>query len=453
MAIALSAVPGGSAQDGVSDKQPVQTAEAAEMELLEGPQNVPGQDKGDRARPTDEPVKAAADERPDWFGGKAWWEWSKATGDWGGARTSLEDAGLSLAGSFYFDYQSAWSGGRSGRAVYDQLIDVNATLDLEKMFKLPGASVFIDFMSAAGDAPSRFIGDFHGTSNIEAGRHMDQIEELWWQQWLFDKHLRLKIGKVDANREFGFVEAAGEFANSGAALDTTNIGMPWYPDPSMGVNVFVYPVDEWYIGAGFYDGSYSNGLHTGSRGPSTFFNDSKSNGHFLIGETGYTFDHLWFMQQARVAGGGWFHGGDFVEFDGSSRAGTWGLYMLLETTVWKADPSRDDDSRGLALFCRYGYGDGAVSAAENNVAGGLKLTGTFETRDTDSAGVYVSYSDLSDHESAGFARDETVVDLYYRLNLTPWVHIQPEVQFILDPGGTGQVADAVVGGLRVSIDF
>ncbi len=442
------------AQDAPAQDPPVVTAEAAEMEMLEGPQNLPGQDKGDRARPEEKPeAEAPVDEKPDWFGGKAWWEWSKASGNWGALRTSLEDAGLSVAGSFMFDYQSAWSGGRSGRAVYDQLIDVNATIDIEKMFKLPGASVFIDFMSFAGDKPSAFIGDFQGTSNIEAPRHLDQIEELWWQQWLFDKHLRIKVGKVDANREFGFIGSEGEFANSGAALDTTNIGIPWFPDPSMGVNVFVYPVDNWYIGFGFYDGAFQDGVHTGSRGPSTFFSDSRSDDFYYMGETGYTFDKLCCCQGARVAAGGWYHDGDFAKFDGGTQSGTFGVYALFEATLWKRDPENADDCRGLACFCRYGYGEGDVNPAEDNVAGGFKLTGTFETRDTDSAGVYVSYSDLSDEKAAGFARDETVVDVYYRLNVTPWAHVQPELQFVFDPGGTGAVSDAVVGGLRVSIDF
>lgn len=436
------------------DAEPVTVSEASMDMMLDGPQDLPGHEPGPRERtePT-APAPPAPDEPPDWFGGKPWWEWSSASGTWGGQRSSLEDAGLSFAGSFYFDYQGAWSGGLSRRAVYDQLLDLNATLDLDKAFAIPGATVFIDYMSTAGDSPSRFMGDFHGTSNLESERSLDQIAELWWQQWLFDRRLRVKFGKVDANREFGAVEPAGEFANSGAALDTANPFIPWYPDPATGVNAFIYPSENWYIGAGFYDGSLQSGVRTGARGPGTFFSPRRSNEYYTIAETGYTFDSLWFTTATRIAGGGWYHGADFGRFDGGTESGTFGLYALLESTLWKRDPADDDDTRGLACFARYGHGDGDVNDVEHNVSGGMRLEGTFEGRDADSAGAFVSWSDLSDVRGAGYARDETVVDVYYRISITPFLHVQPELQFVIDPGGSADTADAVVASIRVSIEF
>ena len=55
---------------------------------------------------------------------------------------------------------------------------------------------------------------------------------------------------------------------------------------------------------------------------------------------------------------------------------------------------------------------------------------------------------------AGFARsNETVLECYYNLQLTPWLHISPDVQYIFNPGGDASVKDAVVVGVRIGIVF
>lgn len=438
------------------DEPPVLTAEVAEMEVLEGPQNLPGSITGDRERPSEEPGTRPEGETPaearDWFGTKTWWEWEQATGDWAGFRTRLEDAGLSFAGSYTFDLQGAWSGGVDQRSTYDHLLDFNATLDLERAFGIKGGSVYVDFQSTAGDSPSRRIGDFHGTSNIEEAQSRDQVAELWYQQWLFDNVLRLKVGKVDGNKEFDFTEAGAEFLNTGAGLDTTNALLPCYPDPAMSVNLFVYPSEKWYIGFGFYDGAGNDGIRTGERGPATFFSDELSDDFFYTAETGVTFDTVWFIRDLRIAAGVWHHDGDFAEFDGGTSSGATGFYALSEANFWKADPNNNDDSRGLYGFFRYGHAEEDISAAVNALGAGLKLQGTFETRDDDSAGVFVGWTDLSDEDGAGFENDETVVEVYYRMNVTPFIHVVPDIQFIFDSNG-GATEDTVVGGVRVSIDF
>ena len=431
--------------------EPASIAAAAAMEMFD-PLDLPGREPADRVRPETPPApEPKPQEPPDWFGGKPWWEWQHISGNWGGARTALEDIGLTFNGSFTLDWGAAWSGGLSGAAKAPRLVDVNATLDLEKAFKLEGGSVYADFMTTAGGDLSDEVGDYQGVSNIQNPTSMTQLAELWYQQWLFDKVVRIKFGKVDANREFGFSTASTEFLNSSGAVEPTIVGFPTYPNPAMSLNIFVYPTDSWYIGAGLYDGATSEGINTGPRGPATFFSDSEASSWFVISETGYTFKELGPLRKFRLALGGWTQTAHFDEFDGGTRHGVWGMYGIGEAMVWKRDPEKEDDERGLWLFGQVGCTSDEVSAVGNHGGFGAHLVGTFDGRDTDSAGLYVTYADLSSATGSPYAKGETTVECYYRCNLTPCIHLQPDLQVVVNPSGRSDTA--VVGILRVSIDF
>ncbi len=456
----------------LAQPEPMNFAEAIEMEVLSGPLDLPGSTRGPRVRPAPAPAPAepaappetpgptpeaatpsAVVEARDWFGGKPWWEWQTVTGDWGGGRTWLENKGVTFAGSYTADVQGAWSGGIDQQPTYAHLIDLNVTFDLDPLVGLEGGTVFVDYQSTAGDQASAFVGDFHGTTNLESDESRDQISEAWYEQRMFGDVLRVKAGKIDGAKEFNFTNASSEFLNAAAGVDTTNFMLPTYPDPATGVAAFLYPTDRWYVGVGFFDGAAGDGIRTGGRGPATFFSDDQSDDFFYTAETGVTIPRAWFARDLRVAAGVWHHDGDFDRFDGGVESGTTGFYALTEANLWRRAPEIEEDERGLYGFLRYGHADESVSEAANFIGTGLKLAGTFDSRPDDSAGIFVGWTDLSDEAGAGFENDETVVELYYRLMLTPAVALTPDVQFIIDPSGDADADDVVVGGMRLAITF
>lgn len=420
------------------------------------PPQLPGHETGERQKPAASQPVIAEEEAPEWFGGKPWLEWSHFTGNWGGARTKLEDAGVDFQGSWTLEWSGVFSGGEHRSGSHRRLLDLNLTLDLEKLVSLEGGKFYIDFYSYTGPNGSSDAGDFQGFSNIASDGHLDQIAELWYEQWLFDKAVRVKAGKVDANTEFAFVNVAGDPLCSSAAISPTIIALPTYPDPATGVNLFIYPTSCCYLGLGAYDGAGpADGVPTGSRGPATFFSDSKSDDWFLIGEGGFTWDCCCGCPHGgRCAAGVWHHTGRFDEFDGSTKDGTTGFYLMAEQTLWKpADCADDEDPRGVAAYLRYGWADADVSEAHQHLGGGVALTGTFAGRDADAAGVYLSWVDLSDEPGAGFERDESSIEAYYKIQLTPAVFIQPDLQYFIDPSGRDDIDDALVGSVRVQVTF
>lgn len=62
----------------------------------------------------------------------------------------------------------------------------------------------------------------------------------------------------------------------------------------------------------------------------------------------------------------------------------------------------------------------------------------------------VSRTDLSDAKGTPFVGDETAVELTYRLQLAPFLAIQPDLQWIHHPSGDLR-DDATVVAVRVSV--
>jgi len=84
---------------------------------------------------------------------------------------------------------------------------------------------------------------------------------------------------------------------------------------------------------------------------------------------------------------------------------------------------------------------------------GLVMLGIGGRRAADAAGVMLSFVDLSDAPGAGFGGDETAIEMFYRFQLTPFLCLKPDVQYIVDPSGDRGLADALVGTLRVEVTF
>lgn len=385
----------------------------------------------------------------EWIGGAPLTRWTRCFGDLAGGRSWLEDAGIEFSAGYVGDFASAWSGNYSRTSALASLTDINVAFDLEQLLGLPRTLAYVDAYSITGRDPSRAIGDFQGLSNIE-GSSVQQIAETWVETWLSD--VRVKVGKVDFNSEFGFVESSGEFVNSTAAVSPSIIAYPTYPNPAMSVNVFYTPSETFYVGAAIYDGSNADGVNTGSRGPSTFFSSDRSNSYFLCGEVGYAWPGGGSWGSGRAALGAFHHTATFARFDGGTDDGTSGLWLSVEQRLWRENPTEEDD-QGVAAFVTLGFADAHVSPCGSSYAFGVEWRGAVPGRDFDVLGFGAFLADLSDDVGAGTPEDELALELLYKIQLTPAVSIKPELQWISHPGGLAGVDDVLVGLLRVEMLF
>jgi porin len=117
-------------------------------------------------------------------------------------------------------------------------------------------------------------------------------------------------------------------------------------------------------------------------------------------------------------------------------------------------------SQGLGWFGRI-----AFEPQDRNFVGfyfdtGLVYTGLIPTREEDQLGVGFGYAQLTNGarqtlelEGSRGVGAEMVLEFTYKAILTPWLYIQPDAQFVINPGGTQDLKNAFVIGGRVSVNF
>ena len=91
---------------------------------------------------------------------------------------------------------------------------------------------------------------------------------------------------------------------------------------------------------------------------------------------------------------------------------------------------------------------------------GLSYKGLIPTRDNDTVGIGFGYAQLSNgarsslrDEGANPIGAEMVIELTYQAEITPWLIVQPDLQYIINPGGATDVNNALVIGGRAAITF
>jgi porin len=286
------------------------------------------------------------------------------------------------------------------------------------------------------------------------------VYEYWFEQKLWEDHLRIKLGKIDVNAEFAYVEYGLDFINSSAGFHP-NIPMPTYPDPALGVTVFVEPVEWLYAGAGVFDGS-------GDTGPRWGF-DSALHGaddSFTIGEFGVKPE--WMLDGLSYPGryyvGGWYHSGEFEEFptrrpyegEGELPAtfhrGNAGLYLGADQWLYHEASEGAPDGQGLAAFFQFSVTPSGYNEIARYYGGGLRYQGVIPTRDEDVSGVGVFHAVLSDDlQRLEDRHSETAIEVFHQIQVTPAISLKPDLQYIVNPSGAGR--DALVAGVRFEVAF
>jgi porin len=247
-----------------------------------------------------------------------------------------------------------------------------------------------------------------------------------------------------------------------------------------GIRLNLNVSDEFFLRVAVFDGDTFDNPE-GDPGPNksgTRFEIGGDQGYFGIAEMGYRW-HETATDGALPGGykfGIWGHSGEFESnFEDEDRepfvvsgdeprvhSKNFGVYAAVEQMLW-----REKGEQGVTGFARAGASPEDRSLFELVVDGGLTWQGMIPTRDEDILGIGATYARLSkdirrreelDAATNGtvyekFSTHETVVEAFYLVQLAKWWTVQPDVQWIIHPGGTGAVDDALVVALRTSLVF
>jgi porin len=398
--------------------------------------------------------------------------------DIGGTRAALARAGVGVGGYYYGETFYNWGGFDQG-GEYDGVLELYVNVDMKKAIGWSGLCFFANGYQIHGNSiTAANIGSLMPVSNLDA-TPATRLFEMWFEQHMFNDKVTVKVGQLAADAEFVISEGGGFFLNgtwgwpSITAADLPS-GGPAYPLATPGVRVAINPNDKWGLMVAVYNGDPAPACNKAGGDP------QRCNPHGLDFELD---DPPLLMVEGKhsygkrlpgtVKIGGWNHFGTFnhqrfdsggaliavTGNDGRPLDHDWGLYGIIGQLVWRVPGS--EDAKGVGVFARFIGAPADRNLVDFYFDGGVTFTGMFRMRPNDALAVGFAYTNISDQVSAfdvdfgePVARNyESLVEICYTYQINDGWSVQPNFQYIWQPGGSSGVDDATVVGARTTIGF
>lgn len=379
---------------------------------------------------------------------------------WRDFMESSEEAGVEVILSATSVYQlntrkGTMPGATSTRAGrFTGTYDLEVNLDLAKIAGLKGAEIRIlaegGFGSGIG---ATSVGSIMDPNAAAYSDHAIAITEFYYHQSLFDGRVKFRIGKFDITGGYSCRHCDVAFDTNSYANDETaqflnsalvnNPTIP-FPDKGLGASIYAMPVDGWYLAAGVAD--------TGAVATQTGFNTAFKKGASAI----YLFETGITPMIGKLGGayrvGFWLDTTDKERFtNGKIKNRDMGIYASFDQMLYRENPSVEDDSQGLGAFFRAGFADPNVNDIHKFFSAGVSYQGLIPGRDEDTFAVGYAYSKAG-YNPEFTAKNEQLWEVYYSAQLTPYLAVTPNFQYIKNPG-MGEVRDTTVWGVRVQLTF
>jgi porin len=300
------------------------------------------------------------------------------------------------------------------------------------------------------------VGDIQFLNNADAPNDT-RLYEYWYEHALLDGRVRLKLGKMDANADFDLGLHREEFIHSSPGFSPT-IPLPTWPDPALGIVLLLEPTDWCYLNAGVFD-ALGSGTQSGFE--TAFHSPSDS---FSIVEIGLRPKLRLFGQDdlpGQYSVGGWYHSGGWTmieddmngELPPETETGNAGVYVAFDQLIFREEETAEGDSeQGLGAFFQFGWAPSDRNEITQHYGAGFQYYGPIRSRGDDILGLGVHHVSLSGRvQSLEQRYSETAIELFYKVQLSEWASIKPDLQYIVNPGGDGR--DAIVAGVRLEFAF
>ena len=407
------------------------------------------------------------------------------------AQKSLRDEGILLEATNTMDILSNVSGGIHRKTTLTGDLDLLLTLDIKKLVPSWRGTVFLYGLGLYGGDPSKSVGDIQGVSNIEAPDTW-KLFEAWYQHNLF-KRFSLLAGLYDITSEFDVIVSASTlFLNSsfgtGAELGAGGRNnLSTFPATSLGIRGQAILTDSLMVRAVVADGIPGNpnnarGTHVRLRKDDGLFGSMelayyKYNTADLTQTKEKTVEELPrrltfrrigrsapLVYEAKVALGFWGYTTslDHLNKVNSSgepvkQNGTYGIYGLAEYDVYY---EKDDKDQGLTLFGRAGMADPNVNRISQYYGGGFIYKGLIPERNIDRTAIGLAAA-VNSHEYKQSQRragqpvenTEITLELTHSIFVNQNLVIQPDFQYVINPGTVPGRNNAVVLGVRLEVNL
>jgi len=396
------------------------------------------------------------------------------TGDWGGLRTKLRDDGVDITGNYESEAAANVSGGARHLVRETGQLSLGAKMDLDKLLGIKGGVFRATVTYRRGDdlSSDAGLGVLQQVQEVYGRGQTWRLTQFWYQQTFANGHGDIKLGRLTQGEDFAAFSC--DFMNlSFCGAPAGNLaGDYWYN----------WPVSQWgirgrakndtfYVMAGAYEVNPKNLDNKFILG---FFHHAT--GVLIPMEVGYTPR----LGASRLPGsyklGGWYNTANandlYLDINRQPQAvtglsplrhdGRYGIYAQFQQqlTGTAADsPDGPHTTRGLVAFFNVTQTDRLTTATDNQIAAGLTFTGPLASHPKDEFGLALARTNVNGRTTrdlvAGAERPnaEYAAELFYGMKPADWLTVQPNVQYVIDPGGYDTARDVVILAVKTAVTF
>jgi porin len=434
------------------------------------------------------------------------WTRGNLLGDAGGLRSTLWNYGITFG---IQDFNEVWgnaTGGIKRGATYDGVTLISVGVDTQRAFGWEGGTFNVSAWNIRGRSISADILLNLQTASGILAAPTTRLWEVWFQQSFLDGRFDIRLGQQSLDQEFMTSQYSSLFINTMMGwpmLPSADLyaGGPAYPLSSLGVRL------RTQLGSGFtaLGGVFQDNPPGGPfDADSQLLGSTRWGGNFNL-RTGALFIAEVQYALNQPSNGDMEYGGHASGLPGTYKLGMWidtapfpsqrfdntglslaspastgvpqmirnnfSIYGVVDQMVWRAS---EDSPRSLGVFARMMGAPGNRNLINFSVNAGVTLKAPLPGRDDDTIGVGFGIAKVGnaaaalDRDTAFFSGSpfpvrgsETFIEVTYQIQATGWWQLQPDFQYIFNPGAGIQnpnnpaqrVGNEAIFGLRSVMTF
>ncbi|WP_309397672.1 carbohydrate porin [Cerasicoccus maritimus] len=382
----------------------------------------------------------------------------RLTGNWGGLRTELYDDGVELFAYYNAIIASNVSGGIRSETNYAGDLFAGMQLDMEKLAGWENWNFQISAIDRHGSDITPAVGSQYSVMQLVGGQ-TTFLYNVTAEKTFFDGDLSFKAGRMTATDDFvgsPFYSYSLNNAVNGQIRAVLFDGvMTSYPFAVWGGRVQGIVDDEHTFRLGLFQ--LTQEMWDPSNHGIDFSIDS-GDGVSIFAQYDWT-PELDGKPFRLFAGLNQTFAFDMPQFGSTNTTDEFTrFYGGVDYQVYRESPDRDE---GLTLFLTFAYTDQEdVAIMPIQSSFGAHYKGLLPNRPDDRLVTFFTYGQFSDDYSDSLVSaggssvdNEMVLEVGYRIAVTDSAYIQPDLQYVINPGGTGNISNATVLGIQFGASF
>ena len=384
-------------------------------------------------------------------------------GDWDGKRTELAQKGVKFEANALTDTAYLADGGRDAGESPNTSAQfwLGTQLDLQKLAGWDGVNIRAVMTARQGQSTSiRDLQDplapqmANAQGTFGRGNQESRLTELSIEKNFKEQGLSIKAGRLGLGMDFNVM--ACDFASTAfcAAQMGKWQGGIWMNTPvsQWGARVKQQLNSELAVQVGVYEFNPENALERHGWNLDT----DNADGVTIPAEVVWTPKSLVNGLPGSYRVGGMYNTADDPKnqkdiISGEAEDRTFAGWLAVEQQLTSTGSGR----QGLHSFANFTWHDRVTNKVDNSQQLGLKYIGLVDSQPHDILGLALNRVHVNNRISNPNldASAEYNIELNYSYSPTKWLMLRPNLQYVINPGSTNRVDDAVVLGLGSRIIF